>query len=492
MKGILLLHDEHDNVQVLRDGDLLIKDNVIAKIGKDIQPNEDTEVIDCRGKIVSPGFVDAHHHVWQTQLKGRHSDDSLLDYHPKGNLQYFNYTAQDVFWGELGGLMEAIDGGTTMVVDHAHMSLTPDRTLAGLSATLTSGIRSIFCPSLGPQIQRWDKDGYELNASKPVPDFFMPQVKSLCQEVAKEPSGKVAIGLGFDAWYVGKEKTISVFKEARGAGCKFITSHWRRNNVAGSGGHSVPETLKDYGLLGPDIILSHGTGSTDEEFKMLKDSGSVVCMTPATESQMAHGEVAGFRKDVFGCFGADCHSNNHASILHAMQVGLAVARSHRNSHIMSQGRFPKLIEPTTQQAFNLATIAGARALRMDGQIGSLKEGKQADIVIFSTESPSMTCVVDHDPVAAVVRHASNAEIEHVLVGGKFLKRDGKLCDVGVEGVDGWGSGLEETTLDWKTVAGELRKSRGEIQARINTCNVNAARRKVMEGWGFTGGDEVFL
>lgn len=46
-----------------------------------------------------------------------------------GNLQYLNYTAEDVFWGELGGLMEAVDGGTTMIVDHAHMSLTPDRSL---------------------------------------------------------------------------------------------------------------------------------------------------------------------------------------------------------------------------------------------------------------------------------------------------------------------------------------------------------------------------
>lgn len=175
-----------------------------------------------------------------------------------------------------------------------------------------------------------------------------------------------------------------------------------------------------------------------------------------------------------------------------MQIGLAVARSHRNARIMSQGKFPRLIEPTTQEAFNLATIAGARALGMADQIGSLKEGKQADIVIFSTDTPSMTCAADHDPVAAIVRHASNAEVECVIVGGKFLKRSGKLCDVKVERANGWESDLKKRTLDWKFVAGELRRSREEIQERIDSCDVNAARRKVMKLWGFLGGDEILM
>lgn len=50
----------------------------------------------------------------------------------KGNLQYFNYTPEDIFWGELGGLLEAIDGGTTTVVDHAHLSKTPDHGMSAL------------------------------------------------------------------------------------------------------------------------------------------------------------------------------------------------------------------------------------------------------------------------------------------------------------------------------------------------------------------------
>jgi cytosine/adenosine deaminase-related metal-dependent hydrolase len=68
----------------------------------------------------------------------------------------------------------------------------------------------------------------------------------------------------------------------------------------------VPRALKEYGLLKPDIILSHATGSTEEELQILQESGAFISTTPATESQMAHGEIIGFRKDVRGSIGADC------------------------------------------------------------------------------------------------------------------------------------------------------------------------------------------
>ena len=61
--------------------------------------------------------IDTHHHLWQTQLRARFGDEMLVAYMLKGMSQGSNFTATDVFWGQLGGSMEAIDAGTTTVVD---------------------------------------------------------------------------------------------------------------------------------------------------------------------------------------------------------------------------------------------------------------------------------------------------------------------------------------------------------------------------------------
>ena len=82
--GTLLLHDEDDNVYSRR-ADVLVKDSVIVRIDPDIE-SLGARILDCTDKIISPGFIDTHHHVWQTQLKGKHADQTLVEYLPHGNL----------------------------------------------------------------------------------------------------------------------------------------------------------------------------------------------------------------------------------------------------------------------------------------------------------------------------------------------------------------------------------------------------------------------
>jgi cytosine/adenosine deaminase-related metal-dependent hydrolase len=80
------MHDGDDHVHSAKK-DILIVDNIIKKVGSDISYPDDIEVIDCTNKIISPGFIDSHHHVWQTQLKGRHANEMLLDYIYTGLVQ---------------------------------------------------------------------------------------------------------------------------------------------------------------------------------------------------------------------------------------------------------------------------------------------------------------------------------------------------------------------------------------------------------------------
>jgi len=83
--GTALLHDANDHVRGEK-ADILITGNKIVKIAAniDVSSLKDIETIDCTDKIISPGFVDTHHHVWQTQLKGRHADELLQAYMVSG------------------------------------------------------------------------------------------------------------------------------------------------------------------------------------------------------------------------------------------------------------------------------------------------------------------------------------------------------------------------------------------------------------------------
>lgn len=123
--GQLLVHADDGKVTPQR-ADLLIERDKIAEIGENIQANGDVKVIDCEGKVVSPGFISTHHHVWQTQLKGRHVNHTLIEYLPPGNYAGAFYEPEDAFWGELAGALEAIDGGTTTVVDHSSLNMGPE------------------------------------------------------------------------------------------------------------------------------------------------------------------------------------------------------------------------------------------------------------------------------------------------------------------------------------------------------------------------------
>lgn len=81
--GTLLIHDEHDRV-IPKKSDLLIQDDRISRIDDNIQPPPGTQVIDCADSLVSPGFIDTHRHLWQSQQKGLHCDQILLDYYHSG------------------------------------------------------------------------------------------------------------------------------------------------------------------------------------------------------------------------------------------------------------------------------------------------------------------------------------------------------------------------------------------------------------------------
>ncbi|KAB8215602.1 hypothetical protein BDV33DRAFT_180522 [Aspergillus novoparasiticus] len=465
--GTLLLHDANDVVHASKD-DLLIENSQITKIAQNIEPpSSDTTIIDCTDKIVSPGFVDTHHHVWQTCLKATHPNHTLFDYFPTGNFVSSFVSADETFWGQLAGALECIDSGTTTVVDHAHINITPDHSKEAIRATISSGIRSIFgyCPTA--QVTQWSPK-FQM-APDPLAPWVMETFDQLAAMNPLGPSGRVQLGFAFDMLYLPGEILKEIYGRVRRAGAQLITSH----SVYGVafGGPDAPSAanrLDSHGLLGPDILLSHNTNPKPEHTQLIRDKGVKISSTPITELQMGHGNPVCLYPEYqqISSLGIDCHSVCTSYIPTQMSTVLQWARARRHEEFEAHSKWAKNVGSSVRDVFNLGTIHGARCINMENEIGSLAVGKKADIVIYDATSPGLLVAADRDPIAAIVLHSSIRDIDTVIVDGVIRKEGGKLKDV-----------LVAPDIETKEETGGQRVQWGEVARRIRELGVLMDERK---------------
>jgi cytosine/adenosine deaminase-related metal-dependent hydrolase len=290
--------------------------------------------------------------------------------------------------------------------------------------------------------------------------------------------GRVQLGLAWDSWYLPKEVVSKIFEQARGWGIKLITTHHNRSPTLGKAvecisltpGFMSVQPLVEWNLLGSDVLFSHCVNATAEEAAQINQFGAHVSSTPSTEIQMALGDPVCFRTDLskVSSLGVDCHSAAAADIPGQMRLALQYARGTRNRRILESGKTPRSIEYTVEQVFNLGTIQGARAVGKESEIGSLAEGKLADLVIYDPQSPGMVCASALDPVAAIVLHSSVRDIDTVFVDGVIRKQGGKLSPVDVD----------SKKMDWKEIASKLIESYHKIQEEVEKCDHDKALKTI--------------
>lgn len=246
------------------------------------------------------------------------------------------------------------------------------------------------------------------------------------------------------------------------------------------GSHSIVDLIDAHGLLGPDILISHASNLTQSDVEKMNKACAFVSSTPDTELQMALGYPVCFREDMkdISSLGVDCHSNNSGDIITQMRLGLQAERARRNETLIEKGKFLRRLDLSVQDVFRLGTIQGARAINMQDQIGSLEEGKRADIVVFDALSPGMICAAEHDPAAAIVLHSSVRDIDTVIVDGRIRKRGGKLVPVDI---DEPAAAMEigKNRVEWCDVASQLLKSRARVEeaTRRNQADDHARSRE---------------
>jgi 5-methylthioadenosine/S-adenosylhomocysteine deaminase len=396
-----------------RTADILIEDGRIADIRPAIDA-ADCEVMDAKDLIALPGFVDTHHHTWQSALRHRMGDLDFWSYcrDMLGELGS-HYNPDDVYAGTLIGALAALDAGTTTLVDWSQIQNSPDHTDAAIQALRDAGMRAVF----GYGWPRAEGTSWVVNSERTHPEDIR-RIRMLL------PGDDGLVTLAMAAR--GPEMTTmrvteTDFRLARELGIR-TTMHVGIKDLGKR--HRAVAKMNDARLLGPDLTLIHLCETSDEELRMMADHGVTASVGPQCEMTMdrlgllAIGRLlaAGIRPSLSG----DTETTGSGDMFTQMRFALAGGRYLVNNGLASDG------EPavTVRNALEFATVAGAEACGMAERIGSLSPGKDADITLIRGTDLNLAPV--SDAVGAVVLGAHPGNVDTVIVKGSVVKRHGKL------------------------------------------------------------------
>ncbi len=404
----------------IRGADILVEDDRIARVGRGLRA-DGARPIDAEGMIVLPGFVNAHIHTWQTGIRGIAGNWSIPEYlHAMHAGLAPRYRAEDIRIANLVGALNQIANGTTTIFDWCHANATPAHTDAALDGLAASRIRAVFGHG-SPKPDPGEGETPYSHIPHPRGEIARLRRGRLASDEGLVTLAMAVLGPDFSTY----EVTEHDFRLAREFGLLVSAHTWGAPGRLNEDGY---RRLARQGLLGPDHNLVHGNFLGDDELGLLIDRGVSVTVTPEVELQMSHGAPLTGRLRARGArpsLGVDVESAISGDMFTVMRMALQTQRARDNEAAAARGGAPAgglTISP--REALEWATIDGARALGLDGRIGTLAPGKQADLVMIDANSLNLFPV--HDPVEAVVFHANGSNVDTVMVAGRVLKKGGRL------------------------------------------------------------------
>lgn len=439
-----------------RGADVLVEGDRIVAVGPHLEV-DDCKVIDATGMIVMPGFVDTHRHTWQGQIRNIATDWTLAEYLQGVRADLGpRYRPEDVYAGNLIGVLEGLDAGITTLVDWSHIMNSPEHADAAITALFESGTRALFAYGT-PNDEH--TDAWHFESTIPHSD----DVRRVQKQYFSSNDQLVTLAMSVRGpQFSTIEITEHDWRFARELGVR-MTVH------VGDGAWGLKyrpiEQLQEHGLLGPDTTYVHCTTLPDNQLQMIADSGGTASISPEIEMHMGHGFPATGRLLKVGVrpsLSIDVCTDISADMFTCMRTCLAAERVRANQVALESG-VPVGIVLTTRDVLEFATIEGARACGLLEKIGTITPGKQADIILIRTSGLNLTPL--NNPVGAAVLAAHPGDVDTVMIAGRLVKQSGTFCSVDIERA--------------RKLAIE---SRDYLFAQAGVSNLDAWHPKVAEIW----------
>lgn len=416
--------DVLDRASVLVRGDRIAAIGTAARLAHE---NPDAELIDGAGGILVPGMVNTHTHLFQTLLKGPGDDMVLRKWFTcMTGPAAAELTVADCRIAALHGCVESIRSGVTTLVDFMYAHPRPGLAGAVVEAYEATGMRGFVC-------RGFLSDGVQYGVPATLiedPAAALADARALMR-AQNRAGGRVQVGLAPCMIWALDEPSLRATRALADEMQALVTIHiaetpFEIEHAAARYGRTDTAFLSDIGFLGPDVLGVHCVQCDARDIELLRRHDVKVSHNPCSNMYLASGcapvpEM--LRAGLTVGLGSDgpASSNNH-NLFHAMKFAALVQKGfHRDPTIM-----------TAQKALEMATIDGARAVGLGGEIGSVEVGKKADLAWIDTRSASIAPV--HDPVSALVYAAIGHETRTVVIDGRIVMRDGKIRSADEAGI----------------------------------------------------------
>ena len=398
---------EADDVKV-KKVDIKIKDNIIEKIAEDIKPEENEEVIDATNKVVMPGLINTHAHIAMSIFRGTFEGCDLYTWlNQKIWPIEAKLTKEEVYNASMLSILEMISTGTTCVNDHYFFSEEIRKALT------ESKMRAVITRVL------MDNDGKEASENR-INEFIN------LYKTRDEDNKLITYSVAPHGLYTCSGEVLAKARELAikynlPVHIHFLESINEVEDIKNLHGIRASQVLKKY-FDGIHTILAHGVKLDDEDIEILKTMNCGISHNPLSNLRLGCkiADTTKYKKNGINvALGTDGQgSGNNLDMFEAMKMAALIQGGiHENEERLG-----------SKDAIKMATINGAKLLGLEDKIGSIEEGKDADIIIVDIE-PNLTnikLIPNNDIISNLVYNTDGKNVDTTIVNGEVLMEKRKF------------------------------------------------------------------
>ena len=396
-----------DEGHLYSDAYIAIKDGKISYIGTEAPQEQAEKVIDGRGMIAMPGLVNTHSHAAMSLMRG-YADDYVLQEWLNDHVFPIEGTlvGDDVYWAMLWAQAEMLATGTIAYTDmYMHLPKMAQAAVdGGLYANISNGA---MC--FNPAGYCFDTDG------------VTGQNREVLERFHKADNGRVKLDVSIHAEYTsfpGLWQDFSAYAAENGLNMHIHLSETRaeHENCIAKYGKTPAAILAENGVFNTRATAAHCVWVSDADMDLLREKQVTVAHNPVSNLKLASGIAPVARmleKGVNVALGTDgvCSNNNH-DLFEEIKLAALLQKGISGD--------PRLVP--AQQALKMATRAGAFAQGREQEIGQLKEGFDASLILVDTGKPGLYPV--HNPVSTLAYSARGGDVYLTMIRGKVLYENG--------------------------------------------------------------------